>query len=94
MARIRLHDEGPAEDAELIVPPGEADTGDRFEAEGLEGRTEAIGPPLEDDLHVSDALSRALLDEGETFDDLDEDADTVEWAVEEAAERDGREETA
>ena len=79
-----------AEQVAVPAPPGEPEPDDWFTAEDLEDELEGIGPPPEDALHDVEPLTEALLDEGETLEGLDEDADTVEWAVDEAIETGGR----
>lgn len=39
-----------------------------------------IGPPLEEELHEIDVVNEALLDEGGSLDDAD-DEPAIEWAV-------------
>lgn len=72
---------------EEVVPfgfPEPAELLDGLTPEALEEDLEGIGPPPEETLHEVDRLSGALLDEGDTFEGLE--ADTVEVAIDEAAE--------
>lgn len=78
-----------AEFADQMVLPApwpERESADPFAAEDLEDQLEGIGPPQEDILHDVEALDEALLDEGGSLDDVDEDPDAVEWAVDDAIE--------
>ncbi|HET7487804.1 MAG TPA: hypothetical protein VFJ85_07740 [Acidimicrobiales bacterium] len=85
-----IADEPAAEAAEpdvlvTLVGMREYDEGFWSTPEGLEARLERDDLPADELLHVEDEVSEAVLDEGLPLDDLD--ADDLEWAIEEEAER-------